>query len=250
MSDYEKNGQEDLEKELLAPFTHLLQVSGKRFRNKIVLAFNHWLKVPEDQGGYIYVNHLHDAIVGQGFDIYCRDNLMCPTEAEYKKMVERKTGGMLLLGVKLIQLFSENKQNYDDFVRLLGYYFQLRDDYCNLRQQEALEEGPGGEDIHASKENIFCEDITEGKFSLPIIHAMTTTEGPTILRILRQRTRNMELKKYCLSLMEISGSLQYTRDLLSELDRKARKELIRLGGNPMLEDVLDSLLSWKDVEAS
>lgn len=43
---------------------------------------------------------------------------------------------MLLYGVKLIQVLSDDKRNYDDFVKLLGFYFQLRDDYCNLKQLE------------------------------------------------------------------------------------------------------------------
>ena len=32
---------------------------------------------------------------------------------------------------------------------------------------------------------------------------------------------------------------------LEELDAKARAEVAKLGGNPLLEDVLDKLLEWK-----
>ena len=63
--------------------------------------------------------------------------------------------------------------------------------------------------------------------------------------ILRQRTRNVELKKYCVTLLEIFGSLSYTRRTLEELDTEARAEVFKHGGNPMLENVLDKMLEWK-----
>ena len=46
----------------------------------------------------------------------------------------------------------------------LGLYFQIRDDYCNLSLKEY------------SENKSFCEDLTEGKFSFPIIHAIQTGE--------------------------------------------------------------------------
>jgi geranylgeranyl diphosphate synthase type 3 len=55
----------------------------------------------------------------------------------------------------------------------------------------------------------------------------------------------LELKKYCLTLLEKFGSLSYTRQTLEELDAEARVEVSKLGGNPLLEDILDELLDWK-----
>jgi geranylgeranyl diphosphate synthase type 3 len=63
--------------------------------------------------------------------------------------------------------------------------------------------------------------------------------------ILRQRTRDVELKKYCVTLLETFGSLSYTRHTLEELDAELRAEVAKLGGNPMLEDVLNEMLDWK-----
>lgn len=70
---------------------------------------------------------------GQGMEIYWRDNFTCPTESDYKLMTIRKTGGLFMLAIRLMQLFSTNQS--DDFSKLtaiLGLYFQIRDDYCNL----------------------------------------------------------------------------------------------------------------------
>jgi geranylgeranyl diphosphate synthase type 3 len=58
----------------------------------------------------------------------------------------------------------------------------------------------------------------------------------------------VELKKYCVSLLEKFGSLSYTRHVLEELDAEVRAEVAKHGGNPQLEDILDRLLSWKDTD--
>jgi len=63
--------------------------------------------------------------------------------------------------------------------------------------------------------------------------------------ILQQRTHDEELKKYCVTLLEKFGALSYTRHTLEELDVEARAEVAKLGGNPLLEDLLDEMLDWK-----
>ena len=63
--------------------------------------------------------------------------------------------------------------------------------------------------------------------------------------ILRQRTRDEELKKYCVTLLEKFGSLSYTRRTLEKLDDELRTEVAKRGSNPMIEDFLDEQLDWK-----
>jgi geranylgeranyl diphosphate synthase type 3 len=55
----------------------------------------------------------------------------------------------------------------------------------------------------------------------------------------------VEVKKYCITLLEKFGSFSHTRHTLEELDAEARAEVVKLGGNPLLVDVLDELLNWK-----
>lgn len=69
-------------------------------------------------------------------EIYWRDNFACPTEDEYKQMTIRKTGGLFMLAIRLMQLFSENNQDFSKLTAILGLYFQIRDDYCNLSLRE------------------------------------------------------------------------------------------------------------------
>lgn len=61
----------------------------------------------------------------------------------------------------------------------------------------------------------YCEDLTEGKFSFPIIHAIhnSPTDGNhiEILNILKLKTDNEHLKAYVVSQMrEVTGSLDHT----------------------------------------
>ena len=65
------------------------------------------------------------------------------------------------------------------------------------------------------------------------------------MNILRQRTTDIEVKKYCVSLLEKTGSFKYTLDVLEELDSKVRKEVENLGGNGDLINLMDELKNWK-----
>ncbi|KAJ8944675.1 hypothetical protein NQ318_015883 [Aromia moschata] len=167
---------------------------------------------------------------GQGMEIYWRDNLTCPSEEEYKQMVIRKTGGLFMLAIRLMQLFSDNKNDYTRITGILGLIFQIRDDYINLASKDYM--------LHKS----YCEDLTEGKFSFPIIHAIHgQPNDKQVIYILRQRTKDIEVKKYCVALLEKFGSFDYTRQTLTNLGKDAKEELEKLGGNPYMEEFLDSL---------
>jgi geranylgeranyl diphosphate synthase type 3 len=115
---------------------------------------------------------------GQGMDLFWRDALVCPTEAEYVDMVNNKTGGLLRIALKLMLAHSsryhgggggsseQQAQQRPDLlplVNLIGLLFQIRDDYMNLQSA-----------AYASNKG-FAEDLTEGKFSFPIIHSIRSS---------------------------------------------------------------------------
>ncbi|KAL4142890.1 hypothetical protein QTP88_005283 [Uroleucon formosanum] len=181
----------------------------------------------------VYTEQVLELHRGQGMEIYWRDNYTCPTEDEYKKMTIRKTGGLFMLAIRLMQLFSDSTNDFTKLTGILGLYFQIRDDYCNLCLQEY------------SENKSYCEDLTEGKFSFPIIHAIHThPEDKQVIHILRQRTRNVDVKKYCVKLLDTYGSFEHTRKVLTQLDADARKEVENLGGNPLMIKILDGLRNW------
>ncbi|KMY98069.1 geranylgeranyl pyrophosphate synthase [Drosophila sechellia] len=187
----------------------------------------------------VYTEQLLELHRGQGMEIYWRDSFTCPSESDYKLMTVRKTGGLFMLAIRLMQLFSSNKEDYSKLTAILGLYFQIRDDYCNLSLKEYTEN------------KSFAEDLTEGKFGFPVIHAVRTQkQDKQVLHILRQRTHDIEVKKYCITLLEKLGSFQYTRKVLETLDAEARSEVARLGSNPYMDRLLNKLLSWKTSDSA
>lgn len=184
----------------------------------------------------VYTEQILDLHRGQGMELYWRDNFVCPTEEEYKRMVMQKTGGLFLITIRLMQLFSDNKSDFRKLVELISLYLQIRDDYCSLKSKE-----------YADKKT-YCEDLTEGKFSFPVIHAIRShPEDSQVFNILRQRTTDVDVKRHCVKLLEKYGSFEHTRQVLLDIDKSAREEVKKLGDNEMMISVIDSLYTWHDM---
>ncbi|XP_061085047.1 geranylgeranyl pyrophosphate synthase-like isoform X2 [Conger conger] len=178
----------------------------------------------------VFTRQLLELHQGQGLDIHWRDTYTCPSEAEYQSMVRQKTGGLFGLAVGLMQLFSGWTCDLKPLLDTLGLFFQILDDYANLHSREYTEN------------KSFCEDLTEGKFSFPIIHAIRSKpESTQVQNILRQRTANVDVKRYCMDYLEKAGSFKYTRQTLQGLEAEVHTLVRDLGGNPELEALIELL---------
>jgi len=153
--------------------------------------------------------HLHR---GQGMDLFWRETLTVPTEDDYLEMVGNKTGGLFRLGIKLMQAESRSLTDCVSLVNLVGLIFQIRDDYMNLSSSE-----------YESNKGV-CEDLTEGKFSFPIIHAIRAEPSNVqLLNILHQKTEDVDVKRYAVKYMQGTGSFEYTKQVVGVLIERARK---------------------------
>lgn len=149
---------------------------------------------------------------GQGMDLFWRDTLTCPTEEDYLEMVGNKTGGLFRLGIKLMQDESSSAIDCVPLIDIIGLIFQIRDDYMNLSS------------IEYSNNKGVCEDLTEGKFSFPIIHSIRADPADLqLINILKQKTTDHQVKRYAVSYMDGKGSFEYTRQVLTILIERARK---------------------------
>ena len=93
----------------------------------------------------------------------------------------------------------------------MGIIFQIRDDYQNLSSPEY------------SHNKGLCEDLTEGKFSFPIIHSIRANPGNMqLINILKQKPEDEQVKKYAVTYMEGTGSFEYCRKVLATLTERAR----------------------------
>jgi geranylgeranyl diphosphate synthase type 3 len=194
------------------------------------LALEKTLGLGDQKAVDIFTCQLLELHRGQGKELYWRDSTLCPTEDEYLKMIRQKTGGLFRLAVDLMQLFSENKSDFYPLLDCLGVYFQVRDDYCNLQSAEYTEN------------KSFCEDLTEGKYSFPIIHGIRANPSShQMTSILRQRTSDVDLKKHFLLCLQETKSFEYTRHFLDKTKMQAVEEVSKLGGNPQLLQVLHKL---------
>ncbi|TID18972.1 terpenoid synthase [Venturia nashicola] len=181
----------------------------------------------------IYTEELLNLHRGQGMDLYWRDTLTCPTEADYLEMVGNKTGGLFRLAIKLMQAESPlvgkrgagatyNSSGDIDCVPLVstvGLLFQIMDDIQNLSSP-----------IYAARKGL-CEDLTEGKFSFPVIHAIRADpHNLTLLNILKQKTQDEAVKKYAVAYMEKMGSFEYSTAVVKVLGEEALQMVADLEG--------------------
>ncbi|KAI8896518.1 isoprenoid synthase domain-containing protein [Globomyces pollinis-pini] len=187
------------------------------------------LNIPEAVN--VFTQELLNLHRGQGHEIYFRDAVTCPTQEQYLQMISNKTGGLLRLAVKLMTLCGHSVHDCVPLVDILGMHFQIRDDYINLLSSK-YQDTKG-----------FAEDLTEGKFSYPIVHFIqhNPEKQSKMLSILRQRTHDLEVKKYAIKMLEKAGSLESTRLYLLEIEQQARQVISSLGGNAILEEMLSIL---------
>ncbi|KAE8380525.1 isoprenoid synthase domain-containing protein [Aspergillus bertholletiae] len=158
----------------------------------------------------IYVQELLNLHRGQGMDLFWRDTLTCPSEDEYLEMVGNKTGGLFRLAVKLMQAESSTGMDCVSLVDVLGLIFQICDDYLNLSNN-----------IYTKNKGL-CEDLTEGKFSFPIIHSIRSDpSNHQLINILKQKTKDEEVKLYAVRYMENTGSFAHAQDVVRDLREKA-----------------------------
>lgn len=186
----------------------------------------------------IYSEEMINLHRGQGMDLYWRETLECPTEAEYLGMVMNKTGGLFRLAVRLMMVLSEHKlPELIDIANILGIIYQIQDDYLNLQSAEY------------SKNKGFCEDLTEGKFSFPIIHAIRKDpHNKELLNVLRQKTTDITLKEYAVDYMRnTTHSFDHVKTTIDYYDRQARAAIGTVSSKGMdtskLTAVLDKILS-------
>jgi len=193
----------------------------------------------KDEAIEIFTTELLNLHRGQGMDLYWRDTLTCPTEDDYLEMVQNKTGGLFRLAVKLMQAESPEKGRIDcvPLVNLMGLVFQICDDYLNLSSTTY------------TKNKGLCEDLTEGKFSFPVIHSIRSNPGNLqLINILKQKTTDEQVKKYAVAYMENTGSFEYTRRVVKELKLKAVTLISEMDAGSGKGDEVKLILDRMDVE--
>ncbi|CAF0796640.1 unnamed protein product [Adineta steineri] len=185
--------------------------------------------------GSILVDHLVELHKAQGLDIWWRDNHMCPSEDEYCQMITGRCGRLFHLAVEFLRRFLPMKSNIkknqliDDLCQALALFFQIRDDYCNLISEKY------------TQNESYCDDITEGKFSFPIIHALNTHPHDTRLSDV--------LKQEAIKLLHQFDSIEYTRNICLTVVNKCNELIDKLENNLYLKMIINQLSAIFQVHA-
>ncbi|KAF4546943.1 Cytochrome P450-like protein 88 [Elsinoe fawcettii] len=98
---------------------------------------------------------------GQAAELYWTYTKTCPSVQEYLDMVDLKTGSLLHLAPQLMRAKSRSTIPLEEssmvtLMRVLGQFYQIRDDYMNLTSAQ-YEKNKG-----------FCEDLDEAKVIQPL----------------------------------------------------------------------------------
>ena len=135
---------------------------------------------------------------------------------ECSRCVRASYPPFLILQTRLWRL-ADSKTNSDctPLVSTIGLLFQILDDHLNLSPTSELQTLKG-----------LCEDLTEGKFSFPVIHAIRTDPSNQILiNILKQKTTDDEVKKYACRYMQSKGSFEYSASVIEDLRGKVEQQI-------------------------
>ncbi|PIG79159.1 hypothetical protein AARAC_008537 [Aspergillus arachidicola] len=181
------------------PADYIRSLPSRGVRKAFVDAMNVWLVLPNDVVNRVksIAETLHNA------------SLMSDDIEDSSPLRPGQPAAHTIFG----QGQTTNSANY----LLIQAMDQIRDDYKNLTKDYATLKG-------------FCEDLDEGKYSFPLVHALTTQPRNVQLRgILResQNTKGMSLplKQCVLEQLNQAGSMEYTHSILGKLMKNITVEI-------------------------
>lgn len=244
---------EEEDKVILAPYDYTASNSGKELRTFIINAFNAWFELAPERLRVIcdVVRLLHTSslliddiqdnsllrrgepvahsIYGMAQTINKANYVYFLAAAELRKL-PNAAAALDVFNAEMLNLHRGQGQELfwrdtltgamvaaecDHLVKLLGVVFQAADDYKNLTEYTASKG--------------YCEDLTGGKFSFHVVHNIRS--NPTdqrLLHILALKTTDVQRKKQAVNYMESTGSLDYTKRVVSVLIQRAKNEVRRI----------------------
>ena len=178
-------------------------------------------------------------IEGQALDIgWARDARWDISEDDYLAMASHKTAYYsvavpLACGAIIGGGTDEQVEALRSFGMATGLAFQLQDDLLNLV----------GDKESVAKD--FRTDITEGKRTLMVVHALANPQVSDELRgILSAHTTDPELLARAVELMEQAGSIAHARELSLKLVREAKEALAPVELAQPAKDLLFSMADF------
>lgn len=178
-------------------------------------------------------------IEGQALDIgWARDGRYDITPEDYLVMATHKTAhysGAVPLAIGAIvgggtEAQIEALRNYGLDT---GLAFQIQDDLLNLVGTEE------------STRKDFRNDITEGKRTLVVVHALQhSSDADELVDILSSREKDPAVLEHAVQLMQKSGSIDFARSYAENLTSIAKNRLVDMVEPSPARDLLVSMADW------
>ena len=175
----------------------------------------------------IYTSEMINLSLGQAMDIAWHRGLADAdslSEAQYLQMCAYKTGTLARMAAEiaaaLCDASDDTVQRLGRFAEALGIAFQIQDDILDLTSKEfAVKKGGSG------------QDITEGKRSLVVIHALEKAkpaDKKRLVSILKKHTTDRKLVDEAIQIIVRYDSIEYAEQFAKKLVIESWKEVDRL----------------------
>ena len=167
----------------------------------------------------VYTLEMINLSLGQAMDIAWHKGLAKADEIDekdYLQMCAYKTGTLARMSAKIASVLSNADDDLTDklgrYAESVGVGFQIQDDVLDLTSDEFAEKKGGR-----------GQDITEGKRSLPVIHALRVADADDkrrLTEILSQHTSNRKLKDEAIAIMQKYDSIEYAKNKAKTMVKK------------------------------
>ncbi len=180
-------------------------------------------------------------IEGQAMDIgWARDARYDITPEDYLIMATHKTAhysGAVPLAIGAICGGGTEAQieGLRNFGLDTGLAFQIQDDLLNLIGTEE------------STKKDFRSDITEGKRTLVVVHALkhgVPQQNARLIEILSSKTKDPEILAEAVNIMQATGSIDYARNYAENLTSISKNRLLGVVEPSPARDLLISMADW------
>jgi geranylgeranyl diphosphate synthase type 3/geranylgeranyl diphosphate synthase type I len=168
----------------------------------------------------IYIREMLRVTTGQATDIAWHNSLVDPsriTEDNYLEMVYDKTGVLASMACQMAgALCGVSDKMIADlgmFGATIGVAFQLQDDVLNLYESK----------VSSSKGGV-GDDITEGKITMLVLHALQKADGKDgkrLQEILKMHTRDRALIAEAIAIITKSKAREYSERLQEKIVKDA-----------------------------
>jgi geranylgeranyl pyrophosphate synthase len=175
----------------------------------------------------IYIQEMTNISFGQAIDIAWHKGLISifeVSEDKFLQMCAYKTGTLARMAARMAAVLAETSDEIVEklgrFAESIGVAFQIQDDILDLIGDN-FAKGKGGLGM----------DITEGKLSLMVIHALQkaeTSDKEELQRILKMHTKDMMIKKKFRNLLEKYNSIDYANNLATKLIQDSWNEVDKI----------------------